>query len=126
MVAGVPIPASPNPFQSELNLTRSCGRARDKTCRRGLDRRGGTRQKNMCNQVGSVEVGAVQKIEKLGAKLQVQAFANSGFLHHREIPGRQPRASVRVALGISEKSAVIWLGDEGFGIEPLIWATENY
>src|SRR6266852_9903096 len=80
----------------------------------------------MRNQIGGVEVGAVQEIEKLRAELQVQAFVNSGFLHRREIPGSQPRANVRVSPNISEKSAVVRLGDEGSGIEPLAWVPEGY
>src|ERR1700674_4192114 len=80
----------------------------------------------MSNQVGGVEVGAVEEVEKFRPELEVQAFTNSRFLHRREIPGGQPRASVRVAPHISKESAVVGRRDECVGIEPLIRISEDH
>ena len=84
--------------------------------------RGGGRRES--DQVGRVEIGAVQQVEKFRAELQSQPFADSRVFQHGEIPGCQARTDESVAAEIAKEAAGGWRRDERVGIEPLAGISE--
>ncbi len=72
------------------------------------------------DQVGGVEVGAVEEIEDFGAELEGEALAEFGVFEDAEIPGGEAGADVGVAAEIAGETAGGWRSDECGGIEPLV------
>src|SRR5690348_6773612 len=118
--AGLAVPGLlPEQLQSELDLARRGRRARNRA--RGS---GKTRQICGCgrredDEVRSVEISAVQEIEKLSAELDAKPLANSCFLQNGKIPSGEPGTSVGVPAGVAKESAGGRRRDKGGGIEPL-------
>src|SRR6516162_4242716 len=102
-----------------LDLTRGGGSAGD-NARRSGDSRG-----RKYNQIGGVEVGPVQKVEDLSAKLQAQPLTKRSVLDGREVPGCQTGAIQVVPRGVAPEPAVGWRLQEDGRIEPLRGCAEN-
>src|SRR5215469_2735845 len=94
----------PVKLQSELHLTRSGGGAGDGSRGAGWLAAGG-RGRREDDEIGGVEIGAVQKVEDFRAKLQTQALPQRDVLQDREIPGGKSRAEVSVAADVSVEAA---------------------
>src|SRR5579864_1681214 len=80
----------------------------------------------MRDQVGSIEVGAIEEIKNLRPELQVQPFENVRLFKYGKIPGRQARADVRVSSDVAEEAAVIRWSDKSVGIKPLTGISEDH
>src|SRR3974390_1034123 len=80
--------ALPEELKGELELACGRGGAGDRTS--GGARSGGARRKD--DEVGRVEIGAVQKIEEFGAELKTEALGQSRVFDDGEIPRGQPGA----------------------------------
>src|SRR5579859_734659 len=109
----------PKKLQSELDLAGGGRGAGDgaggagKTC--GVSGRG----RGEDDQVGGVEVGAIEKIEDFGAKLKAEALADDSVFEDGEVPGGQPGADVGVAADVAVETAIGGRSEKGRGIEPL-------
>jgi hypothetical protein len=62
--------ASPHQLEPELNLARRGGSRSDHACRGGRPARG----RCINDGIGTVEIRAIEQVEKLGAELHVQAL----------------------------------------------------
>src|SRR5882672_10038797 len=91
---------SPNEFETELNLARGGGGTGDYTG--GRRNAGGGED----DGIGQVEIGAVEKVENLGAKLKIQALAKPRVFQHGEIPGGQARSDQSVSSDVSVESPI--------------------
>ena len=78
------------------------------------------RRRSEDDEVGGVEIGAIEQVEKLGAELQGEAFAELGVLEDAEVPCGEVGADISVAAEISGEAAGGWRSDEGCGIEILV------
>ena len=78
------------------------------------------------NQIRSIEIGSIQQIENLGAKLQAQAFVNRCLFQRREVPGRKARTDQCVSPKIAVKSAVGRRREKRVWIKPLIGIAQNH
>src|SRR5215472_3211129 len=124
-VRKVPWLTLPMKLQAELHLTRSGGSAGDGSGRAGrLVARSGGRGED--NEVGGIEIGAVQKVKDFRAKLQSETLPQGDVFQHREIPGGQSRADVSVAADVSVEAAGRWRSDKRRGIEPLRRSAQNH
>ena len=77
------------------------------------------------NEVRSIEVGAIEEIEKFGAKLQAQPLMKGYVFQNGEIPRREAWADERVSSEIAVESAGGGRGYERAGVEPLRRLAEN-
>ena len=112
-------PALPEELEAELDLAAAGGCRGDGAGGAGDAGRilGGRRSEN--DQVGRVEVGAVEEVEELGAELQGEALAELGVFEDAEIPGGEAGADVGVATKIAGEAALGRRCDKGRGIEIL-------
>ena len=115
----------PEEFQGELDLAGCGGGAGDGACGAGYAGGIGGGGRSEDDQVGGVEVGAVEQVENFGAELQGHAFADAGVFESGEIPGGQAGADVGVATQVAVEAAVGGRSEKGFGVEPLIGIAED-
>ena len=79
----------PDQLESELNLPRRCGCAGDDTGSGGGDPSGRCEY----DQVWGIEISAIQGVEKLRPKLEIQFLRNLRVFEQREIKRSEPRAN---------------------------------
>src|SRR6266851_1769562 len=115
----------PKQFQAELDLAGGGGGAGDGAGGAGEAGGIGGGGRSEDDEVGSVEIGAVEEIENFGAELQVEALADGGVFQHGKIPGGESGTDVGVAANVAVEAAEGGRGDEGAGIEPLIGIAED-
>ena len=108
-------PALPEELEAELDLAAAGGCRGDGAGGAGDAGRilGGRRSEN--DQVGRVEVGAVEEVEEFGAELQGEALAELGVFEGAEIPGGEAGADVGVATKIAGEAALGRRCDKGRG-----------
>src|SRR5260370_34015379 len=106
----------PEQFEAELDLARAGGGAGDGAGGAGEAGGIGGGGRSEDDEVGSVEIGAVEEIEDFGAELQVEALADGGVFQHGKIPGGQGGADVRIAADVAVKAAGGGRSDKGSGI----------
>src|ERR1700682_2897109 len=98
---------SPDKFQSELKLARRCGCGRQQTCgspRWGQRRSAGIENVRMVGRDRDSEVGVVQDVENLSAKLHIETLRDPFdriILKQRKVEIREARASKDVAPRIA-------------------------
>lgn len=101
-----------NQFQSELYLPRRGSRVCDQACRRA----GGSIGKD--RTFGRAEIRVIEKIEELGAKLQIHPLGYGSVLHDRHIDigqsGTLVGSSAEISVGSGRGHA------EGMRVEPPI------
>src|SRR5438445_637449 len=108
----------PEQLQHKLNLSRSRGGAGHRPSRRRNNSSGaGGRTRRKGNEVRRVEISAIQQVEELCAKLEIDSFGQLRVLQSREIPGCQAGTNQRVSAQIAIKPAGAWRADEGISIE---------
>lgn len=112
-------------LQAELHLARSRRSAGDGARRAGWAIAGG-RGRREDDEIGRVEIGAVQKVEDFRAELQSQAFPKRDLLQNGEIPSGESGADVSVTADVAIKAAGGWRCDKRGGIEPLAGLAEDY
>jgi len=103
----------PEKLQGELDLAGCGGGAGDGAGGSG-DSRG-----SEDDQIGRVEVGAVEDIEELSAELEGETFAEGGVLCAGEVPGGEAGATQSIAAEVAVEAAIGWRRQECGGIEPL-------
>src|SRR5258707_2390694 len=79
-------------LQSELVLSRTPHRARNRACRRRADR-----------AVRKPEIRMVEKVERLHAELHPHSLRDRKALEQREVPLGQPRAGKNIAPRVAER-----------------------
>ena len=107
-------------LQPELHLPRSGGSAGDCSGRAGYARW------SKDDQIGRIEIRAVQEVEDFRAELQTQAFTEGDVLQNGKVPGGETRADVRVSADVAVESAGGWGPYECIRIEPLAGLTEDH
>src|SRR5260370_39921821 len=116
---------SPEELEGELDLARAGGGAGDGAGGAGEAGGIGGGGRSEDDEVGSVEIGAVEEIENFGAELQVEALADGGVFQHGKIPSGQGGTGVGVAANVAVEAAEGGRSDEGSGIEPPIGIAED-
>ena len=109
----------PEQLEAELNLARTGGSAGDGA--------GGAGQAAGCedDEIGGSKVGTIQEIEKFGAKLNIEPFANFVFLEHGKIPSGQSWTGIGVAANVSIETAGGGRRKKSGWIKPLTGLAEN-